>query len=45
MVDSGVARLEVVDGCACSSMMAEHVMAPEIAMVAAPWMVVPSAEG
>ena len=45
MVDSGVGRLEVVEGCPCSLMMAEHVMAPEIAMMAALRMVLPSAEG
>ena len=45
MVDSGVGRLEVAEGCPCSLMMAEHVMAPEIAMMAALRMVLPSAEG
>jgi len=45
IVDFGVVHLEVAEVCWCSLMMAEHVVAPEIAMVVIPWMVLPSAEG
>ena len=45
MVDLVVVHPEAEEERWCALMMLGHVMAPGIAMVAAPWMVLPSAEG